>query len=34
MGLQRTGVGLAEGLSFPVEPYNEPAMEPETLFTQ
>ncbi len=31
-GLQRTGLGLADSLSFPIGPYKEPVMEPETLF--
>lgn len=34
LGLQRTGIGLADGLSFPVAPYNRPVMEPETLFSE
>ena len=33
-GLQRTGVGLADALSFPVGPYDRPVMEPETLFSE
>lgn len=32
LGLQRTGLGLADSLSFPIGPYDRPAMEPETLF--
>lgn len=34
LGLQRTGVGLSDGLSFPVAPYDRPVMEPETLFSE
>ena len=33
LGLQRTGLGLADSLSFPMGPYDRPAMEPETLFS-
>ena len=32
MGLQRTGMGLSDALSFPVEPYDQPTMNPETVF--
>ena len=31
-GLQRTGMGLADALSFPLGPYDHPIMKPETLF--
>lgn len=31
-GLQRTGYGLSDSLSFPLEPHGRPVMEPETLF--
>lgn len=31
-GLQRTGYGLADSLSFPLGPHDRPVMEPETLF--
>ena len=31
-GLQRTGYGLSDALSFPLEPHDRPAMEPSTLF--
>lgn len=31
-GLQRTGYGLSDALSFPLEPHDQPVMEPETLF--
>lgn len=31
-GIQRTGLGLWDGLTFPLEPYNKPVMEPETVF--
>ena len=31
-GLQRTGYGLSDALSFPLEPHDRPVMEPETLF--
>ena len=33
LGLQRTGLGLADSLSFPVGPYDQPTMHPETLFS-
>ncbi len=31
-GLQRTGYGLSDALSFPLEPHDRPVMEPATLF--
>ena len=31
-GLQRTGYGLSDALSFPLEPHDRPVMEPSTLF--
>ena len=31
-GLQRTGYGLSDALSFPLAPHDRPVMEPETLF--
>ena len=31
-GLQRTGYGLSDALSFPLGPHDRPVMEPETLF--
>lgn len=31
-GLQRTGYGLSDSLSFPLGPHDRPVMEPETLF--
>ena len=31
-GLQRTGYGLSDAVSFPLEPHDRPVMEPETLF--
>ena len=31
-GLQRTGYGLSDALSFPLAPHDRPLLEPETLF--
>ena len=31
-GLQRTGYGLSDALSFPLEPHDRPVMQPETVF--
>ena len=31
-GLQRTGYGLSDALSFPLGPHDQPVMEPSTLF--
>ncbi len=31
-GLQRTGYGLSDALSFPLAPHDRPVLEPETLF--
>lgn len=31
-GIQRTGLGLWDGLTFPLGPYDHPVMEPETVF--
>ena len=30
-GIQRTGYGLSDALSFPLEPHDRPLLEPETL---
>ena len=32
-GLQRTGYGLSDALSFPLKPHDRPVMEPETVFS-
>lgn len=31
-GLQRTGYGLSDALSFPLKPHDRPMLEPPTLF--
>lgn len=31
-GIQRTGLGLVDGLTFPYGPYDKPVMEPHTVF--